>query len=229
MRLGLTAVLVLISMPLSAALSPGEFYSDGPKTQKAIALTFDDGPGLYTQKVLDLLKKYNVKATFFMNGDQVLIRPALAVAVRDGGHEIGDHTWSHMNFFAYEKKQGTPAARTKITEEIKRSLAEIKKVTGVESKILRMPHGYHRPWMKEVALDQKVALVNWTFGQDWLNIGAEKMAADYEKYVRPGAILLFHDGGKNREKTLIAAERVIQKAQKEGYQILPVGQLLCLP
>src|SRR3989338_6449032 len=84
------------------AVEPGKFYTDGLKTKKTIALTFDDGPGTFTPMVLDILDQYKIKATFFMNGDQVQIRPQIAKEVIRRGHEVGDHTWSHMNFYAYE-------------------------------------------------------------------------------------------------------------------------------
>jgi len=209
-----------------AAVVPGSFQADGPKSKKAIALTFDDGPGLFTAQVLDVLDQYKVKATFFMNGDQVQIRPQMALEVVRRGHQVGDHTWSHRNFYSFEKNHGTEKTRSAVREEIRKSKELIESTLKISLKLCRMPHGYHRPWMKEVAKEYGYALVNWTFGEDWLKISEEKMIEDYLAQVRPGAILLFHDGGKDREKTLKILPKVIEKSRERGLKIVTVGELL---
>lgn len=222
----LSALLLIFSAPLWAAVVPGSFQADGPKTKKAIALTFDDGPGLFTGQVLDVLDHYKVKATFFMNGDQVQIRPQTARDVAKRGHEVGDHTWSHRNFYPFEKKNGTEKTREAVREEIRKSKRLIEETLKGSLKLCRMPHGYHRPWIKEVAKEYGYALVNWTFGEDWLNIPEEKMTEEYLAKVRPGAILLFHDGGKGREKTVKIVPKVIEKARARGLKIVTVSELL---
>ena len=222
---GMTVLLMSFSF-LWAAVVPGTFQADGPRTKKAIALTFDDGPGLFTERVLELLDKHKVKATFFMNGDQVRLRPQLAREVAKRVHEVGDHTWSHMNFYAFEKKNGVEKTREKAREEIRKSKIEIEKTCGVKATILRMPNGYQRPWMKAVAKEFGYALVNWTFGEDWLKMPEEKMTAEYLAQVRPGAIFLFHDGGKGREKTLNIVPKLIEKAREKGLAVVTVSGLL---
>ena len=89
-----------------------------------------------------------------------------------------------------------------------------------------MPHGYQRPWLKSIAKEFGYALVNWTFGEDWTAVPEDKMAKDYLARVRPGAILLFHDGGKNRSKTLKILPQVIQEARSKGLSLLTVSQIL---
>lgn len=215
----------LFTLSLHAA-PPGTFQADGPKTKRAVSLTFDDGPGENTRKVMDILEKQGVKATFFMNGDQVAIRPAIAKEVLSRGHEIADHTYSHANFYAFEKKQGADKTRELARSEMKKSREAIEKATGFSPVLCRMPNGYHRPWLKDVAKEFNYALVNWTFGQDWLNVPEEKMAEGYVKALRPGSILLFHDGGRNRQKTLNILPKVIAEAQKKNLAIVPVGELL---
>lgn len=222
---GMTVLTVSFSF-LYAAVVPGSFQADGPKTKKAVALTFDDGPGLFTGQVLDVLDQYKVKATFFMNGDQVHVRPQMAQDVVKRGHEVGDHTWSHTNFYHFEKKNGMEKTREAIREEIRKSKELIESTLKISLKLCRMPHGYHRPWMKEVAKEYGYALVNWTFGEDWLKITEEKMAEEYLYKVRPGAILLFHDGGKGREKTVKIVPKVIEKARERGLKVVTVSELL---
>ncbi len=208
------------------ALEPGTFVSDGKRDRQQIALTFDDGPGEYTKQILDVLDRYQVKATFFMNGDQVEIRPDIARDVLKRGHEIADHTHSHINFYAYMKKNGLEATQGKIRSEIKKSKEMIEKTVGGEVRICRMPHGFHKPWMKDIAKEFGYTLVNWTFGEDWLNVPQEKMAADYVKSVKPGAILLFHDGGRNRGKTVAVVPQVIEEAKRRNLSVVTVGELL---
>lgn len=224
--LSFSFALSLLAASLPAA-QPGSFHSDGSPQKQQIALTFDDGPGgTFTTKVLEVLDQHQVKATFFMNGDQVMIRPQIAKEVAAKGHEIADHTYSHANFYAYFKKNGMEKTREKALDEMKKSKAAIEKHLGVTPKLCRMPNGFHKPWMKEVAKEQGYALVNWTFGEDWLNIPQEKMTADYLKHVRPGAILLFHDGGNRREKTVAMLPLIIEEAKKKNLEIVTVGELL---
>jgi peptidoglycan-N-acetylglucosamine deacetylase len=216
----------LASLSSLYAAEAGKFYTDGPASKAAIALSFDDGPGLYTERVLNILDQEKVKATFFMNGDQVQIRPQLAQEVKKRGHEIGDHTWSHLNFFAFEKKNGPEAAGAKARDEISKSVAIIEKTCAVKVQILRMPNGFSRSYVRSIAKERGLALVNWTHGEDWLNVPEEKMTAGYLKMVRPGAIFLFHDGGKNREKTLKIVPQLIAKARAKGLAVITVGEML---
>ncbi|OGR52251.1 MAG: hypothetical protein A3I11_05355 [Elusimicrobia bacterium RIFCSPLOWO2_02_FULL_39_32] len=208
------------------ACSPGSFHADGNKNKKAIALTFDDGPGESSLKVLELLDHYQVKATFFMNGDQVELRPELAKEVLKRGHEIGDHTYSHINFYAYEKKFGLEKTKLKVKEEIQKSRDLIVQATGKSPELCRMPHGYHRAWMKEIAKEFNICLVNWTFGKDWLKISEDRLSKEYLQNLKPGAILLFHDGGRHREKTLNLLPLIIEEAKKRDFSIITVNQIL---
>ena len=219
---------LLVGAPttICAALLPGSFYADGPRNKPAIALTFDDGPGEFTLRVLEILDRYKIKATFFMNGDQVEIRPQIAKEVLKRGHEIGDHTYSHVNFYVYGKVHSPDKTKDKIKEEMKRSREVLQKTLGIAPRICRMPHGFHKPWMKGIAKDFGTALVNWTYGEDWKNIPEGEMAEDYIRALKPGAILLFHDGGKNRSKTLNILPKVIEKARAKNLSLVTVSELL---
>lgn len=217
---------ILLFTILETSLWAKYFYAQGPKDKKVIALTFDDGPGPWTLPILDLLDQTQVKATFFMSGDQVAIRPKIAKAVKERGHEIGDHTYSHMNFYAYEKKFGLEKTKEKISEEIQKSKLIIESTLGIKLTLCRMPHGYNKPWMGELANKFKYTFINWTFGEDWHKIPQEQMVKDYIKQIQPGAILLFHDGGKNRKKTLEMLPPIIEEAKKKGYTLVPVGELI---
>lgn len=224
-----------------AAPRPGDFFASGPTDKKQIALTFDDGPGPHTPRFLELLKEQNVRATFFFSGDQVSIRPAIAKQVADAGHEIGDHTWSHVNYAkrlkAIQEEMGAPPAspeaiaeaKEELLADMRRSQQAIQKATGRTASVCRMPHGIDRSWIKEIAKQAGVVLVNWTFGEDWITKPEEELIAAYTKAIKPGAILLFHDGGSKRDASLRIAEAVVRAAREQGYEIVPVGQLIGLP
>jgi len=263
-KAGIQITLLSIFGLTCSALEPGRLYSSGPKDKPAIALTFDDGPGPETEKFLDPLDKFDVKATFFMLGELVSLRPALANKVKERGHEIGSHTWKHTNYKARLKEieqqlrkspsppfPGSPvresetgkgrmgeveikeAAIQLIKEELRQDLRKtqdaIEKATGEKATLLRMPHGIDRPWIKDVAKEEGYVLVNWTYGSDWHNLPVEEMKEGYLKAIRPGAILLFHDGGRIREKSLVLTEFMIDKANKSHVLIQTVSHLLEIP
>ena len=201
----------------------GSFYGQADSKTKAIALTFDDGPNPSTLKVLELLKEENIKATFFMLGSQAEVHPTIAKAVAQAGHEIGNHTYRHV---AYHGFQGN--APEKLRLEITRAESAIQVATGVRPQLLRMPHGFMRSWVKEVAKEKQLIIVHWTYGSDWQKIPSEKMARDYTAQVRSGSIFLFHDGAGSREATLASVRAVISEARKKGLAIVPAGTLLGL-
>lgn len=209
-----------------STVEPGSFFSDGRKSKNAVALTFDDGPGEFTTRILDLLDQHQIKATFFMNGDQVELRPETAKDVLKRGHEIAEHTYSHINFYAYEKKNGLEKTKEKIRSEMKRSKEIIEKTTGFSPRLCRMPHGFHQPWLREIAKEFSYVLVNWTFGEDWLPINEEKMTREYMHSVRSGSILLFHDGGRDRDKTLRILPKIIQHAKIQNLSFLTAGEII---
>lgn len=208
------------------AYAPGRFYFQGPATEKVIALTFDDGPGPFTPKILDFLKQHHIRATFFMEGDQVALYAAIAKQVADAGHEIANHTYTHTNF-------NTPktADRGRFIKELDDTEAVIFKATGRRTRIVRMPHGaygkHNRAWLLPALKEKGYALVHWTFGRDWfLKKSPEQMAGEYIQNARPGAIFLFHDGGRRREKTLAALQILIPALEQQGYRFVAAEDLL---
>jgi peptidoglycan/xylan/chitin deacetylase (PgdA/CDA1 family) len=238
-RLLLAVTLLAWTVLSAASLQPGQFFTQGDSQRKRIALTFDDGPGPETGRFLELLSRHNLHATFFVQGALV---PGEAEVIRrmvQGGHEIASHTSAHTNYLAHFKQLaakakaggGTEAsaeaqARKDLLEDHRRTRAAIEKYAGLRVTLCRMPHGIDRPWIREVAREAGVTLVNWTYGADWNKGSAKELLPGYLGAIRPGAILLLHDGGKERSKSLAIAEAVIQTAQAKGYEIVTVSQLL---
>lgn len=205
----------------------GEFYVSGDRKKAQFALTFDDGPGFITEDLLKLLGKHGVRATFFMPGSSARKHPARARLVAGAGHLVASHTDSHLNWFAVGKSKD----KVKIlTGELEKAADSIEKATGVRPWVLRMPNGYDRPWVRRAASKCGYTLVNWTYGGDWLRTTEEKITAQYLKALKPGAILLLHDGGgEGKKKNLRIVEKLLVEAEKRGLKPVRVDELLGLP
>lgn len=240
MRKAILLFIIIVWAPiLMAEFEPGKFYASGPIDQKKISLTFDDGPGPHTERFLEVLAKYGIQGTFFMQGEQVKKNPETARLVAEQGHEIGSHTSGHVNYKkrlreikkilqSHMREEGAAIklVQEELYNDMDASINAIRKATGVRPRVLRMPHGIDRPWVNHAAQKAGVVLVNWTFGADWQKDSVEELKSAYADAIKPGAILLFHDGGGHREKSLALVESVIQTAQNQEYQIVPISELL---
>ncbi|QSJ15524.1 polysaccharide deacetylase family protein [Nostoc sp. UHCC 0702] len=188
---------------------------------KVIALTFDDGPGpKNTVQVLEILKKNHIKATFFMIGQMVQYYPQIAKQVAADGDVIGNHTWHHW----YRRMDATTAA-----SEINRTADIIYKTTGVKTTLFRPPGGFLHNGLADYAKSQKYAVIMWS-----------EMSGDAERHspqvpgmvknvleaAKPGAIVLLHDGGGNRSRTVKALPQIIDGLKAQGYKFVTIPELL---
>ena len=189
--------------------------------EKPIALTFDDGPWPNsTSQVLDVLKKSNVKATFFLVGMQVQKYPQLVKQVVAEGHAIGNHTWSHQ-YYQYNE---SAAAR-----EIDRTAELVYKTTGVKTSLFRPPAGILNNGLVNYAHEKKYAVVMWSVdSKDWRSRRTTKQAFidNVLKEAKPGGIVLLHDGGGDRSNTVQALPQLISQLKKHGYKFVTVPELL---
>jgi peptidoglycan-N-acetylglucosamine deacetylase len=190
-------------------------------TDKVVALTFDDGPGpKNTVQVLEILKKNNVKATFFMVGEMVQAFPKIAKQVADDGHVIGNHTWHHW----YRRMDTATVAK-----EIDRTADVIYKTTGEKTSIFRPPGGYLNNGLVAYAKNHHYAVMMWS-GESG---DAERrspqvpgLVTNVIKSSKPGAIILMHDGGGNRAKTVKALPQMIADLKAQGYRFVTIPELL---
>jgi peptidoglycan/xylan/chitin deacetylase (PgdA/CDA1 family) len=194
----------------------------GPKNVRTVSFTFDDGPGMYTAKILEILKENGIKATFFVQGSSIKLYPGLLKKISEAGHEIGSHLYSHPNFYKYDKDDYYYF----LVEEIYKTEELIKKYTGRKPNLLRMPHGYYSSWVKGVADQYDYRIIHWTAGCDWQDISREEMLDTYKCKIMPGAVFLFHDGGKGHDATLEVLKEIINEVKKRNYKIATVGELL---
>jgi peptidoglycan-N-acetylglucosamine deacetylase len=189
------------------------------KTLKPIALTFDDGPWPNTTgQVLDILKKNNVKATFFIVGRQVQTYPQILKRIVADGHALGNHSWSHQ----YHRYDSAGAAR-----EIDQTTQLVYKLTGIKTVLFRPPGGILNNGLAAYAQQKKYAVVMWSADSlDWRYGRPATLTDRVLKEASAGGIVLMHDGGGNRSKTVQALPQVIAQLKKRGYTFVTVPELM---
>jgi len=186
---------------------------------KVVALTFDDGPWPgQTDKILDVLAEEQVPATFFMVGKYASRYPGLARRVAREGHDVGSHSWSHPAFRELKAKA--------IRREINRGRQAVEKATGHRTAWIRPPYGSMDPLAWEQVRELKVHAVLWDVdSRDWSKPGVRRIEKTVMRQVRPGSVILFHDGGGKRAQTIRALPQVIKSLRKKGYQFVTVDEL----
>lgn len=196
----------------------------GSTDEKVVALTFDDGPDeLFTPQILDILKKYNIKATFFVVGEKVEYNKKLIKREFEEGHEIGNHTYTHINV----SKNGY----NKIKKEIVDTQDVIKSVTGIYPKIFRPPYRAISKDMCEIIRQNDMNIVLWSYidARDWSSPGVSSIVKTIEDGVQNGCIILLHDYNKVRtqkSQTIEALEIMIPDLLKKGYKFVTVSELI---
>lgn len=198
------------------------FVTNGPDV-KRIALTFDDVPDpRFTPQILDVLKEYGVKATFFVNGQRVLNHPELAKRIHDEGHVIGNHSFTHPDF--------NKISMTAFISEIKKTEQAIFPITGYIPKLIRPPYGEITEEQLIWAAEHKYRVVNWNVDSlDWKGLNKEQVLSNILSGIRPGAIVLQHGGGGYGSKlqgTIDALPEVIKTLKNQGYELVTVPELL---
>lgn len=184
--------------------------------EKVFALTFDDGPWpTYTRQILRVLADEKVKASFFFVGQVVREYPQLAREARDGGHAIGNHSWSHPS------RPRNAAAQVRDTDN------EIKKVLGFRPTFFRPPYGILRNGMAAQAMRQGDPVIIWSAdSSDWKRRSSGQIASTVISQASPGGIALMHDGGGNRSATVEALPTIINALRERGYRFVTVPELL---
>ncbi|XZF61660.1 MAG: polysaccharide deacetylase family protein [Gloeotrichia echinulata DVL01] len=187
--------------------------------KKVIALTFDDGPWPQsTAQVLDILKKNDIKATFFVVGQNVKNFPDLMKRVVAEGHTVGNHTWHHW----YHSMSPQTAAF-----EINNTTDIIYKTTGVKTNLFRPPGGIMTNGVANYARNSKYAIIMWSSDSvDYSLPSVPRLINNVFREAKPGGIVLMHDGGGNRAQTVQALPTIIANFRKQGYSFVTVPELL---
>jgi peptidoglycan-N-acetylglucosamine deacetylase len=189
-----------------------------------LALTYDDGPNpAATPKLLDVLAKHEVKATFFLIGKHVREQPRLARAIAAAGHVIGNHTMTHP-WLSYQ-------TAGRIREEMADANSLIEDVIGKKVELFRPPHGARRPHVFRVASELGLRTVNWNIiTHDWRVLPKEVIVGKVRNGIKRnemrgrGSNILLHDGGMDQPRTpsIDATEVVIADAKASGKRFVTV-------
>lgn len=185
--------------------------------QKKACLTFDAAWGNEdTQELIDILGKYNVKATFFVVGGWVDKYPESVKALAEAGHEIMNHSNTHPNL--------PKLAREEIRSEIRACNNKIEKVTGIRPNLLRPPYGDYNNALLEVIEEENMYAIQWDVDSlDWKNLSAADIQTRVLSGVTNGSIILFHNAAMN---TPAALPGIIEKLQADGYELVTVNDLI---
>jgi peptidoglycan/xylan/chitin deacetylase (PgdA/CDA1 family) len=203
----------------------GKTFTGLRRGARQIALTYDDGPNdPHTHRLLDVLAKHSVHATFFLIGRYVQQRPEIAREICQASHVIGNHTFTH------------PLLTFKSEDEIRQQLvqcqAAIEDVIGERSKLFRPPFGGRRPAVLRIARELGLHPIMWNVtGYDWNAPPAPVIEKKVTNHIRGGEVILLHDGGHkqigaDRSQTVIATDRLIEHYKKEGYGFVTIPQMI---
>ena len=187
-----------------------------PETRKAVALTFDDGPSPYTDRLLDIFAQYGAKGTFLVMGERIEERASTLKRAADEGHEIGNHTFSHgpLNYMTDEET----------VRELTLTGDMIKEITGKDARFVRPPYGAFDDRVCERAKELSLSLLCWSLDTaDWATEDPEKVFDAAAGKAEDGDIILFHD---SQRSTVDAMEKLIPRLIGDGFELLTVPQLL---
>lgn len=201
--------------PKKKKLAPTEQYTDEQlKGKKLIALTFDDGPhSELTPKLLEVLNKHDVRATFYLLGSRVEFYPKIVKQINGQGHQIGSHTQNHKDLTNLNDKE--------LKKEIERTDKAIEKITGKKPTTVRPPYGASD---KKVRKEIGRPIVLWSVDSlDWKLKNAEKVRKAVVKEAEDGDIILLHDIHKT---SVDSVDKMITELKKKGYTFVTVDQLI---
>ena len=203
----------------------GRIISRGRPWTPAIAITFDDGPTEpYTSQILDVLRAFEARATFFVLGARAERAPAVVERAAREGHELGNHTWDHAAL-----PLRSPAA---IRTTIRRTSDLVEHITGARPRVFRAPFGWRNPWLGRAARCEACEPVAWTVGvYDTDRPGVEAVVSRAFDGLVDGSILLLHDGRSldadpDASQVVEALPHIIREAQHRGLRLLTVSELL---
>jgi|GEM_PF-88412 len=217
----LLSALRILELPSNQLL--GKVLARGSQT-RCIALTFDDGPGTSTQKILDILEKYGAKATFFVIGRNAAQHPELLRRIAAEGHEIGNHTFNHPLKTAIEPPR-------MFTREIDSAEAVIRSITGVCPVLFRPPRGWRNPWMIRECNARGYTVVMWSIDtRDWQAKHAADIVNRVVRNVKDGSIILMHDRintGRDMgvPRTVEALPLILDTLTRAGFSFVTISEL----
>jgi peptidoglycan/xylan/chitin deacetylase (PgdA/CDA1 family) len=234
---GLAGVMLYEAAEAPANQLFGKTLVHGPRTEKIVALTYDDGPNPpYTDRILDVLEQEHVHATFFVVGRAVRAYPEVVRREVRDGDAIGNHTWDHAHLILM-----TPA---QIRASLERTDEAIERAAGIRPEIMRPPFGARDWQVLAVARSMGLVPVMWSvpLANDWLQPPPEVIARRILRNVHDGSIIVLHDGNRgivcaghsfppgtcDREAEIEATRIIVTTLRREGYRFVTIPQMLAL-
>lgn len=193
-----------------------------PVREKVVALTYDDGPHpLYTPEILAILDHYHVKATFFMIGQLMEKYPEIVRDVLAKGHSIGNHTYTHPSNIEADTS-------AQVIRELEKCELVVERFSGKRAYLFRPPRGLVDSTVFNIAREEGYRTILWTVCADHHDAPTpQQMARRVIKLIRPGGIILIHDGTfSSRWKDVQATPLIIEALKKRGYRFVTVPELL---
>lgn len=223
------ALVIAISAIASLALAEVKIFATGNssivfskcrKPTKKIALTFDDGPHpKYTERILKILDKYNVKATFFVIGVNILNYPEPLKKIQAAGHEIGNHSFSHNNKKDLDSEDAI--------REMQKCEGLIYEMTKQKPKLFRPPRGSCNEYVKKAAVALGYSVVLWSVDTlDWKGTAACDIWQMVSDSTHGGDIILMHDYTSGQNTTCDALEIMIPRLLSQGFEFVTVSELI---
>jgi peptidoglycan/xylan/chitin deacetylase (PgdA/CDA1 family) len=193
------------------------YNSNTDINEKLIAITFDDGPnGKFTPQILELLKTYNAKATFFCTGKQIEQHQNIIKSIISNGHTLGNHSYSHSPYFDFYGKQ-------KVITEIKKTNDLIESIIGKKMNLFRPPYGVTNPSITKAIKETKHQVVGWNIRSlDTIKTNEQEILNRITRNISPGSVILLHD---SKEITISILEQLLLFLQQNGYQSITIDTL----
>jgi cellulose synthase/poly-beta-1,6-N-acetylglucosamine synthase-like glycosyltransferase/peptidoglycan/xylan/chitin deacetylase (PgdA/CDA1 family) len=201
-----------------------------PVPSGQVALTFDDGPDpRWTPRVLEVLARHHVRATFFVVGTKVASHPGIARRIRRAGHEIGSHTFTHADMGS--------ASRIRRSAELSLTQVVLAGATGISTSLLRLPYSSEPEELtqgevraaREAARYGYLLVATTNDGEDWRRPGVDVIVGRSLPRDNEGAVILLHDSGGDRHQTVAALERIIEELEHRGDRFVTISDLLDQP
>ena len=210
----------LVSMPTAVSAAAAQrqlpIYSV-ERDQKVCSISFDAAWGNEdTQTLIDILAKYDIKATFFVVGDWVEKYPESAKALSDAGHEVMSHSLHHDHYNSLSSDQ--------IVADLNAANEKIAAVTGKTPTLIRCPYGEYDDHVISAVRSIGMEPIQWDVDSlDWKDYDAETIYRRVTDQVAPGSIVLFHNAALHTPEAL---PRILEKLINDGYSVIPISQLI---
>ena len=206
----------------------GRTFTRLPRPCKKLALTYDDGPNdPYTYRLMEVLAKHSVRATFFLIGRHVQHKPQIVRDLVKAGHVVGNHTYTHPQLI-FESETQVRAQLTACRQVLRDTIGE-------PSNLFRPPFGGRRPAVMRIVREEGLDPIMWSVtGYDWNPTTADRIERHVLRQMRGGDVILLHDGGHvemgaDRSPTVAVTDRLITRFKMEGYEFATVPEMKAQP